>query len=216
MNYNAINFLQYSQCQYKIFNLPDFSLRGIAVIFYTSNAPLPYDCPPFRYPLYTADRCFDSIPIHFKDTLLYFDPITRQTYDYATPIACDNNLRNIFVLHPDSDDHGVYILGPEPIKRKPPPMLTASRIKFTIRPNPFTQDAGIYSNAELDQFSNRILFSKHSDSTVQLLGGALGSSLICSDTPDYDANSPHENPYITLRIGLHVRLINLTLLFTPT
>ena len=39
-----------------------------------------YDCPHFLSPLYKADRCFDRIPIHFKDTLMYVDPITRQTY----------------------------------------------------------------------------------------------------------------------------------------
>ena len=54
------------QCQYKTLNLLD----------YTS--------------LYKADCCLDRIPIHFKDTLLYVDPITRQIYDYATPIKCDN------------------------------------------------------------------------------------------------------------------------------
>ena len=98
---------------------------------------------------------------------MYVDPITRQTYDYATPITCDNIPRNIIELDPDSDDQDFYILGPEPIKRKPPPMFTPSQIKTTIRPNTFTaQDVGIYSNAELDQFWNRILFSKHSDSTL--------------------------------------------------
>ena len=45
----------------------------------------------YESPLYIADCCFDRIPIHFKDTLMYVDPITRQTYDYATPITCDNN-----------------------------------------------------------------------------------------------------------------------------
>ena len=35
---------------------------------------------------------------------MYVDPITRQTYDYATPITCDNNPRNIIELDPDSDD----------------------------------------------------------------------------------------------------------------
>ena len=29
------------------------------------------DCPHFLSPLYKADRCFDRIPIHFKDTLMY-------------------------------------------------------------------------------------------------------------------------------------------------
>ena len=85
-----------------------------------------YDCPHFLSPLYKADRCFDRLPIHFKDTLMYVDPFTRQTYDYATPISCDNNPRNIIELDPDSDDQDFYILGPEPIKRKPPLLFTPS------------------------------------------------------------------------------------------
>ena len=72
-----------------------------------------YDCPHFLSPLYIADRCFDGIPIHFKDTLMYVDPITRQTYYYATPITCDNNPNNIIELDPDWDDQDFYILGPE-------------------------------------------------------------------------------------------------------
>ena len=76
-----------------------------------------YDCPHFLSPLYIADRCFDRIPIHFKDTYMYVDPITRQTYDYATPITCDNNpKKNIIELDSDSDDQDFYILSPEPIK----------------------------------------------------------------------------------------------------
>ena len=140
---------------------------------------------------------------------MYVDPITRQTFDYATPITCDNN--PLIELDPDSDDQDFYILGPGPNKRKPPLMFTPSQIKTTIRPNTFTtQDAGIYSNAELDHFWNRILFSKHSDSTLQLLGRALSNSFISSNTPDYDANSPHDtgNTYDTLRIGLHDKLLN--------
>ena len=69
-----------------------------------------YDCLHFFSPLYRADRCFDRIPIHFKDTLMYVDPITGQTYDYATPITCDNIPRNIIELDPDSDDQAFYIL----------------------------------------------------------------------------------------------------------
>ena len=148
---------------------------------------------------------------------MYSGPTTRQIYDYATPITRDNNPRNIIELDLDSDDQDFHILGPEPIKRKPPLMFTPSQIKTTIRPITFTaQDAGKYSNAELDHFWNRILFSKHSDSTLQLLRNALSYSFISSNTPDYDANSPHENLYKTLPIGLHDRLINLTPLFTHT
>ena len=60
-----------------------------------------YDCPHFLSPSYKSDRCFDRIPIHLKDTLMYVDLITRQIYDYATPIACDNSPRNIIELQYD-------------------------------------------------------------------------------------------------------------------
>ena len=60
-------------------------------LYVEGSTALRYDCPHFLSPLYKADRCFDRIPIHFRDTLMYVDPITRQTYDYATPIICDNN-----------------------------------------------------------------------------------------------------------------------------
>ena len=48
------------------------------------------------------------------------------------------------------------------------------------------------------------------------MGKALGYSFISFNTPDYDTNSPHDNPYNTLRIGHHDRLVNLTPRFTPT
>ena len=59
--------------------------------------------------------------------------------------------KNIIELDPDPEDQDFYILGPEPIKRKPPLKITPSQIKTTIRQNT-PQDAGIYSNAELGQF----------------------------------------------------------------
>ena len=94
-----------------------------------------YDCPQFLSPLYIFDRCFDRIPIHFKDTLMNVDPITRQTSDYATPITCENNPKNIIELDPDSDDQDFYILGTEPNKRKTPLVFTPAQINSTIRPN---------------------------------------------------------------------------------
>ena len=86
---------------------------------------------------------------------MYVYPITRQTYDYATPIACDNNPRNTIELDPHSDKQDFYILGPKPNKRKPPLMYTPSQLRTTISSNTFTaQDARLYSNAELYLFWN--------------------------------------------------------------
>ena len=70
---------------------------------------------------------YTCIPIHFKDTLLYVDPTTRQIYDYSTRIACNNNPSNIIVLDLASYDRDFYILGPEPIIRKSPLLFTTSQ-----------------------------------------------------------------------------------------
>ena len=117
--------------------LAGFFLRGNRsnFLYVEGSTAWLYDCQHFLSPLYITDRCFDRIPIHFKDALMYVDPITRQTFDYATPITCENNPKNIIELDPESDDQDFYILGPEPNKRKPPLMFTPSQNKTTIRPN---------------------------------------------------------------------------------
>ena len=117
----------------------------------------------FISPLYKADKCFDRIPIRYRETIMYVDPITRQTFIYATPIECGNNPQNIIELDPDTDDGDFYVLTPaDPLKREAPQMFKHTQIKTTKTPNTFTaQDAVIYSNAELDQFWNRVLFAKH-------------------------------------------------------
>ena len=71
-----------------------------------------YDCPHFLSPLYKADCCFDRIPIPYKNTLMYVNHITGQTYDYGFPIPSDYNPRNILELVPDTDDQDFYMLRP--------------------------------------------------------------------------------------------------------
>ena len=119
-------------------------------------------------------KCFEKSSIHYRETIMYVNAITRQTFKYATPIECGKNPQNIIELDPDTDDGDFYVLTPDPLKREAPQMF-----KHNITPNTFTaQDAGIYSNAELDHFSNRVLFAKHSDTTLQLLGKPLGYNFI--------------------------------------
>ena len=57
------------------------------------------------------------LALNVSHSFATIDPITRQTYDYATPIACDNYPRNIFELDPASDDPDFYFVGPEPINK---------------------------------------------------------------------------------------------------
>ena len=94
-------------------------------------------------------------------------------------------------------------------------MFKPTQIKTTLTTNTFiAQDAGIYSNAELDQLWNRLLFAKHSDTTLQILGKSLNYDFITVQNEQHSHTG--SNPYNHLRIGLHDHLINLLPLFNPT
>ena len=173
-----------------------------------------YDCPHFISPLNKADKCFDRIPIHYRETILYVDSIKRQTFNYATPIECGKNPQNIFELDPDTGDGDFFVLTPDPLKKEAPQMFKLTQFKTTITPNTFTaQDAGIYSNAEIDQVWNRVLFAKHSDTILQLLGKSISYALTTVHNEQHSHTGP--NPYNHLRIGLHDHLLNLLPFFNP-
>ena len=106
------------------------------------------------------------------------------------------------------------MLTPDLLKRETPQMFKPTQIKTTITTNTFTaQDAGIYSNAELDQFWNRVLFAIHSVTTLQLLGKSLSYDFITVQNEHHSHTG--SNPYNYLRIGLHDHLLNILPLFNP-
>ena len=136
---------------------------------------------------------------------MYVDPITRQTFEYANQIPCENNPQNVISLDPDTDQY--YVLTPQPIKKDPSLLFEPTQIQIATSPNTFTaQDAGIYSQKELKHICNRVLFTKHSDNTLQLLGKAISYEFLNQQS----ASSFPDNPYRSLRIGLHDYMLNLT------
>ena len=186
--------------------LPGFLLTGNRSNFsyVEGSTAWLYDCPHFISHLYKADKCFDRIPIHYWETILYVDPITRQTFKYATPIECGNNPQYIIELDPDTDDGDFYVLTPDPLKREAPQMFKPTQIKATITPNTFTaQDTGMYSNARLD----------HSDTTLQLLGKSVSYDFITVHNEQHSHTG--SNPYNHLRFGSLDHLLNLLPLFNP-
>ena len=46
-----------------------------------------YDCPHHLSPLCIAEQCYGKIPVNSLDTVMYVDPITRQTFEYANQAA---------------------------------------------------------------------------------------------------------------------------------
>ena len=145
---------------------------------------------------------------------MYVDHITRQTFKYATPIECGKNPQKISELDPHTDDGDFYVLTPDALKREAPQMFKPTQIKTTITPNTFiAQDSGRYSNAELDHFWNRVLFTKLSYTILQLLGKSLRYDFITVHNEHHSHTG--SIPYNHLRIGLHGNLLNLLSLFNP-
>ena len=99
------------------------------VLYVDGSTAWLYDCPHFISPLYKADKCFDRIPIHYRETMMYVDPITRQTFKYATPIECGNIPQNIIEIDPDADDGDFYVLTPDSLKREPPKCLNPLKLR---------------------------------------------------------------------------------------
>ena len=105
-----------------------------------------YDCP-HHLSLYIAEQCYDKITVNYLDTVMYVDPITRQTFEYAKQIPCENNPQNVVSLDPDTDQY--YVLTPQPIKKDPLLLFEPTQVQTAISPNTFTaQDAGIFSQKD--------------------------------------------------------------------
>ena len=150
---------------------------------------------------------------------MYVDPTTRHTFNYATPIECANNPQDIIELDPDTDDGEFYVLTPDPLKREAPQMFRPTQIKTTITPNIFTaQDAGFYSNAELEIISGIEYYLQNTQIRLSnyLENHDDGESIYDFLTMHNEQHShTGSNPYNHLRIGLHDHLLNLLPLFNP-
>ncbi len=66
-----------------------FSVEGSIASF--------YECPQFFSPLYETNKGFDCLSNYCEVTVMCIDPITRQTFIYATPISYDNP-KNVKIL----------------------------------------------------------------------------------------------------------------------
>ena len=102
---------------------------------------------------------------------------------------------NVISLDPDTDQY--YVLTPQPVKKDPPLLFEPIQVQNAISPNTFTaQDAGIYSQKELEHFWNRVNFTKHSDNTLQLLGKAFSYEFMIKQS----AELLPDNPYRSLEL----------------
>ena len=115
-----------------------------------------------------------------------------------------------YFFSPDTDQY--YVLTPQPLKKDPPLLYEPTQVQTAISPNTFTaQDAGIHSQKELKHFWNCVLFTKHSDKTLQLLIKAISYEFMKQQS----SGSLSDNPYTSLRIGFYDYMLNSTQFFSP-
>ena len=67
---------------------------------------------------------------------MYCDPITRQTFKYATPKSCLENPQKVRALDPDNDEH--FVLTPEPVFRATPTLFEQKQTQSTVGFKTFT------------------------------------------------------------------------------
>ena len=67
-------------------------------------------------PPYIADRRYGTISVNYLDTVMYDDPNTRQTFESADQIPCENNPHNVISLDTGTDQY--YVLTPHSLLGK--------------------------------------------------------------------------------------------------
>ena len=100
---------------------------------------------------------------------MWTDPITRETVVYATRIFCDKSPQTVIAFNPDNDKQLVLIL--DPLLRATPTLFESKQV---LLQQAFTaQQAATFYKNELTVFCSRVLFTKHSDSTLTLFGETI-------------------------------------------
>ena len=86
--------------------LAGYMLTGNRSMFLDTDGSVAwlYHCPKFISPLRVLDKCYDRIPILFERTTKLVDPITRQTFNFASEVPCMGDHTNVFQFDLDDDN----------------------------------------------------------------------------------------------------------------
>ena len=63
-----------------------------------------YQCVEKQSLLLQMDKCYDKIPISYRNEIYFVDPVSRRTHDYAREIECTMGPENIFQRDPDDPE----------------------------------------------------------------------------------------------------------------
>ena len=148
-----------------------------------------YQCSKQISPLKLMEKCYDRIPISYKEKTYFVDPINRQTLSFATEVPCatDGDKSNAIQLDIDIKHDGWYNLVPQPIPLTPPNFFHPQEINrvtkfWTYNPN----NAGLYTKKQITKFWNTALNSRFEDKALQEFSHEFGDQL----NPESQNNDP--------------------------
>ena len=128
-----------------------------------------FPCPNFLPPLRVLDKCYYRIPILFERTNKFVDPITRQTYDFASEIPCLGDYTNVIQLDLENDNTW-YQLSPDPMPFKKPLLFKPTEFGHIIQfPTFDTRRAGMYTPKQMKNFWDNTIHASASDTVLKKL-----------------------------------------------
>ena len=127
-----------------------------------------YHCPPLFSDLQIMDKCYDRIPILFKGSVHYVDPITRQTFKTAKEQSCSDNHLNLFQLDIEDDDTWVQ-LTPSIIQVPAPDVFTPKLSSKMLHNFKFkgSDRVSIYTKKQLKEFWRNIEMNAEMKETIK-------------------------------------------------
>ena len=135
-----------------------------------------YTCKEHHSPLLIEKKCYDKIPVDYMGVKRFVDPITRQTFNFASEVQCDGGPDNVFHLNL-KDENSWYNLLPFPVRHDPPKFFRPHAISHITPFETYSvAQAGLYSQADIKQFWNRIIQGRFTDEVLKTFAESVGKT----------------------------------------
>ena len=141
--------------------LAGYMLTGNRSMFLETDGSLAwlFHYPLVHSPLHTMNQCYDRIPILYEGQIQFVDPITRQTNPAGNIQNCIDRIKKLFQLDMDQEDSW-YTLTPGIVHQDRPAVFGPKDVSpVAVYSFPGSQDAGMYTRSELNNFRDSILIS---------------------------------------------------------
>ena len=126
-----------------------------------------YHCPLMRSLPHVMNQCFDKITIFYKNSIIFVDPVTRQTYPDAQVQKYSERIKNLFQFDMEAENTWLTIIPTLVHRRRPAVFEPKGVTRVSRKAFGGAGDSGIYMRAQLSEFWDTILISAASGKGLQ-------------------------------------------------